>query len=161
MSLDEPKYVTINALSPLPFPGKIQLLFAIFGLLTPGNRAGSQVKGLESKLIPGQLPVKNFWFQHFFQFCGYRSQKTFQKKFHSNFQVWLLFLVQRLPFSEKWSRIWCWIDWHQFENPKMKKKKLVCPFQIVLLYVRIKLDSTNKFSVMYMYVFSLQRFRYN
>ena len=27
--------------------------------------------------------------------------------------------------------------------------------------VRIKSDSTNKFSVMYMYVFFLQRFRYN
>ena len=55
-------------LSPLPFPGKMRLLFAIFGIFFPGNRAGLQVKGVESKLdesyfihmIPSQLPVKTF-----------------------------------------------------------------------------------------------------
>ena len=46
----EQPHVKIEALSPLPFPGKIRLLFAIFGLFLPGNRVGSPVKGLESKL---------------------------------------------------------------------------------------------------------------
>ena len=63
----------IKALSSLTFRENIRLLFAIFGLLLPGNMVGSQVKGLESKFnksyfihtIPGQLPVKKFWFQHF------------------------------------------------------------------------------------------------
>ena len=43
------KYVKMKALSPLSFPGKIRLLFPIFRLFLPGNRAGSEVKGLESK----------------------------------------------------------------------------------------------------------------
>ena len=42
------KCVKIKALSPLPFPGKMRLLFTIFGLFLPGSRAGSQVKGLEN-----------------------------------------------------------------------------------------------------------------
>ena len=64
--------VKIKALSLLAFPGKIRLLFAIFGLFSPGNWAGLQVKGLESNfvkiyfnLFPSQLPVKKFQFQHF------------------------------------------------------------------------------------------------
>ena len=36
-------------LSLLPFPGKMRLVFAIFGIFLPGNRAGSQVKWVESK----------------------------------------------------------------------------------------------------------------
>ena len=28
-----------------------------------------------------------------FQFCGYRSQRTFQKNFNPDFQIWLVFLV--------------------------------------------------------------------
>ena len=60
------KHVKIKALSPCPFPGKIQLLFAIFGLFLPGNSVESQGKWLESKFdkscfihtIPGQLPIK-------------------------------------------------------------------------------------------------------
>ena len=63
----------MKPLSHLPFPGKIRLLFAIFGILLPGNRAGSQVKGKESKFgkhyffhtTPGHLPVKKFWFKYF------------------------------------------------------------------------------------------------
>ena len=66
------KYVKIKSLSSLPFPGKIGLLFAIFGIFLPDNRVGSQVKGGESKFdkyyfihtIPGQLPVKKFWFKY-------------------------------------------------------------------------------------------------
>ena len=64
------KYVKIKSLSPLPFSGKIRLLFAIFRIFLPGNTAGSQVKGVESKCdkyyfihtIPDQLPIKKFWF---------------------------------------------------------------------------------------------------
>ena len=63
----------MKSLSPLPFPGKIPLLFAIFGIFLPGNRAGSQVKGAVPKFdkyffihtIPGQLSVKRFWFKYF------------------------------------------------------------------------------------------------
>ena len=67
------KYVKMKSLSPLPFLGKIPSLFAIFGIFLSGNRAGSQVKGVELKFdnyyfihkIPGQLPVKIFWFKYF------------------------------------------------------------------------------------------------
>ena len=41
--------VKVKVLSPFPFPGKTRLLFAMFGLLLPGNRVRLQVKGLESK----------------------------------------------------------------------------------------------------------------
>ena len=63
----------MKSLSPLPFPGKIRLLFAIFGTFLPGNRAGSKVKGVESKFdkyyfihtIPGQLPAATDHKGHF------------------------------------------------------------------------------------------------
>ena len=97
------KYVKIKSLSSLPFPGKIGLLLAIFGIFLPENRVGSQVKGGESKFdkyyfihtIPGQLSVKKFWFKCF-QFCGYRSQRTFQKNL--DFQILVVFLVPFLHF---------------------------------------------------------------
>ena len=44
---------------------------------------------------------KNFWLQHF-QFCSYRSQRTFQKNINPDFQVWLLFLVPRLHIWNEW-----------------------------------------------------------
>ena len=44
------KYVKIKALSPLLFPSKIQSLFGVFGLFLSVSRAGSQVRGLESKV---------------------------------------------------------------------------------------------------------------
>ena len=67
------KYVKIKSLFHLPFPGKIRLLFAIFGVTLPGNTLGPQVKGVESKFdkyyfvhtVPGQLPVKKNWFKYF------------------------------------------------------------------------------------------------
>ena len=43
------KRVKTKALSPFPFPERTPLLFAIFGLFLPGNRVGSQIKGLKSK----------------------------------------------------------------------------------------------------------------
>ena len=86
-----------------PLSGKIRLVFAVFGLFLGGNRAGSQVKRSESKFdisyftqtIPGQIPVKKIG-SITFQFCGYRSQRTFQKNFNPDFQIWLFFLVPRL-----------------------------------------------------------------
>ena len=62
--------IKINALSPLPFLGKMPLHFALVGLFWGRNRAGSQVKVSERKFdicyfihkIAGQLPVKRFWF---------------------------------------------------------------------------------------------------
>ena len=58
---------------PLPFLGKIRLLYALFGLFVEGSRAGRQIRESESKFdisffthaIPGKLTVKKFWFQHF------------------------------------------------------------------------------------------------
>ena len=66
------KYVRINTLSPLLFPGIIRLLFELFNIFLARNKVGSHVKESESKFdisyfihtIPGQLPVKNFFFQH-------------------------------------------------------------------------------------------------
>ena len=63
----------MKSFSSLSFSGKIRLLFAIFGIFLPGNRAGSQVKRVESKFdkyyfidtIPGQLSVKKVWFKYF------------------------------------------------------------------------------------------------
>ena len=80
------KYVRIKSLFHLPFPGKIRLLFAIFGVTLPGNTVGSQFKGVESKFdkyyfiytVPGQLPVKKI-VSNIFQFWGQVSQRTFQK----------------------------------------------------------------------------------
>ena len=85
--------------------GKIRLLNALFGLFLAGNRAGSQVKGSESKFdisyfthtIPGQLPVKNFC-SSTFQFYSYRSQRICQKNFNPDFKAPLLFLILRLCF---------------------------------------------------------------
>ena len=67
------KYTKMKSLFPLAFPQTIRLLLAIFGIFLPGNRAGSQVKGLESKFdkyyfihtILGQLDVKKFGFKYF------------------------------------------------------------------------------------------------
>ena len=52
---------------------KNRIIFAIFGIFVPGNKAGSQVKEVESKFdkyffiytITGQLPIKNFSFKYF------------------------------------------------------------------------------------------------
>ena len=50
-----------------------RLIFAIFGIFLPGNRVGSQVKGVKSKFdkyyfihtIHGHLPVQKIWFKYF------------------------------------------------------------------------------------------------
>ena len=86
-------------LSPLPFPGKIRLLFAIFGIFFSGNRAGLQVKRVASKLdeyyfihtIPSQLPVKIFGSNNL-QFATI-DRKRHLKKINPDFQIWLVFLV--------------------------------------------------------------------
>ena len=65
----------------------------------------SQVIGVESKFdknyfihtIPGQLPVEKIA-ANIFQFCGYRSQRTFQEDSNLDFQIWLVFLVPFLHF---------------------------------------------------------------
>ena len=78
----------MKPLSPLPFPRNIRVLFALFGIFLAGNRAGSQVQGVESNFdkyyfihtTPGPLPVKNFRL-NIFQFCGCRPRRTFQIEF--------------------------------------------------------------------------------
>ena len=81
---------------------------------------------------------KNFGV-NIFQFCGYRWQRTFQKDFNADFQVWLLFLVPRLYFWKKWVRFpdsefnaesIC----TNLKSQKWKNKKLVCPFLIALFH---------------------------
>ena len=47
--------------------------------------------------IPRQLPVKKFGLTTF-QYCDHRSQRTFQKNFNPNFQIWLVFLVPFLHY---------------------------------------------------------------
>ena len=57
-----------SSIYPLHFPGKIRILFTLFGLFLAGNKAVSQFKRSQSKFditylthtIPGQLPVKIF-----------------------------------------------------------------------------------------------------
>ena len=95
----------MKSLFPLPFPGKIWFSFAIFGIFLRGNRAESQNKVIEPKFdkyyfihtIPGQIPLNKIG-SNIFQLCGYRSQRTFQKNFNLDFQIWLVFLVPFLHF---------------------------------------------------------------
>ena len=63
------------------------------------SQTGVQGRGeLEQKLdkayfihtIPGQLPAKKVWFQHF-PVLWHRSQSTFQKNFSTGFQVFVCF----------------------------------------------------------------------
>ena len=49
-SIELSNYVKMKCLSPLPFQGKIRLLFAIFGIFLQGNSAWSQVKGGRIKI---------------------------------------------------------------------------------------------------------------
>ena len=131
------KYVKIKALSSFPFPGKILLLFTIFGLFLPENRAGSQVKGLESKFEKSFSYPHNSWSNsckkilvpRFSSFATivYGSQMTFQKNFNLDFQVWLLFLVPRLHFSKNeldlLTQNLMLIRLAPVSNPKNKKAK--------------------------------------
>ena len=85
-----------------------------------------------------------------FQFCGYISQKIFQKSLNSDFRVWLRFLVQRLRFWKKWVR---WSDAEfiaeligtYFKPKKWKSKKLVCPFLIALFHFETNLIKYRSF----------------
>ena len=64
----DPSFRPEDGQNSLNFPGKMRLLSSVFGISLPENRAGSQVKGVESKFdkyyfihtIPGQLSVKDF-----------------------------------------------------------------------------------------------------
>ena len=81
------KHVKIKALSPLPFPGKIWLLFSISVLFLQGNREGSQVRRLESKfgksyfihIIPGQFPVKKLLIPTFSSYVATDHKGHFRK----------------------------------------------------------------------------------
>ena len=68
------KFVKIKALPPLPFPGKIRLLFTIFGLFFGRKQGGvTSQRARESKFekshfihtIPVNFLLKKFWFKHF------------------------------------------------------------------------------------------------
>ena len=102
------KYAKIKALSPFPFGGKIRLLYALFGLFLEGSRAGRKIRESESNFdisffthaIPGKLFVKKLWFQHF-PVSLLPITKDTSEKFHLDFQVCMLFLVQGLHFWKK------------------------------------------------------------
>ena len=105
------KYVKMMALSPLSFPGKIWLLFAIFELFLPGNREWSQVKELESKFgksyfihtIPGQLPVKKFLIPTCSSFAAIDHKGHFKKILTRFFKFGCFSLYQAYIFEKnKW-----------------------------------------------------------
>ena len=128
----------------------IRLLFAVFGIFLSGNRAGSQVKGEESKfdkylfiyMIPGQLPVKKILIQIFSSFAAIDQKGHFRKiltrifKFGS-FYWYLHFLktIIKLPDAEFNAEL---ID-TDFKSQKWKTKKFVCPFLIALFYFKTNL----------------------
>ena len=141
----------MKSLTPLPFPGKIWLLFAVFGIFFPENRARSKVKEVGSKFdkyyfihtIPGQLPVKNFG-SNVFQFCDYLSQRKFLKNFNPDWQTWLVFLTPflyllRTYIEEADAEFNVESIGTNFKSQKWKIKKLVCLFLIALFKFKISL----------------------
>ena len=74
-----------------------------------------------------------------FQFCSYRSQRTFQNHFNLDFQIWLVFLVPFLNFLKTQVKLPdaefnVELIGTNFKSQKWKTKKLVCPFLIALFY---------------------------
>ena len=100
------KYVKIKALSPLPFPEKSTITFAIFGLFLPGNRVESKIKGLESKC----KFVKTCWFQHFPVLQLYKGHF---RKILTGFSNLVAFLMQYLMLNRL----------TPISNPKNEKAK--------------------------------------
>ena len=91
-----------------PLKKKNKITFIQFmAFLDKKNRVWSKVKGLKSKsntafhcaINCGLLKTQKVWPPTFY-FCDHWSQRTFQKYFNPNFQVWLLFLVPQLHFRK-------------------------------------------------------------
>ena len=83
----------------------IWLLFALFGLFIGRKQCKATSSRVKIKFdIPisifGQLKCKKKNGSSTFQFCGCRSQSTFQKNFKLAFQVWFLFKDEKacMPF---------------------------------------------------------------
>ena len=99
------KYVKIKALSPLPFPGKMIIICNIWAIFAR-KQGGITSQRVRIKIWQILFHPHYSWSTSYkknfdsdnFQFCGYRSQRTFQKSFNPNSQVWLLFLVPHLHF---------------------------------------------------------------
>ena len=99
------KIVKIKTPSSLYFPGKMQILLALFWLflLKPdrGHKSNGQNQNSAYSISPTQFLVnllsKNLG-SRTFRFCGFRSQRTIRKNLTTGFQVWLLFSLQRLHF---------------------------------------------------------------
>ena len=90
-------FVKIKALSPLPFPGKIWLLFALFGLFLAAKGRGHNWKVPNQHLTYPISPKQFFKKLLFstFQFCGYRSfqkNKGHFRKFLTGFSSSAAFL---------------------------------------------------------------------
>ena len=136
------------SLSALPFPGKYDYFFQYLEYFY--QKKG----GITSQTEIWQIlfhPHDSWWTScekkicsNIFQFCGYRSQRTFQKNFNPDFQIWLLFLV---PFLHVFKIYVTWPEAEfksesigtSFKSQKWKTKKLVCPFLIVLFYFETNL----------------------
>ena len=120
-----------------------RLVFAIFGMCLPGNRVGSQVRGVKSKFdkyyfihtINGHLPVQKIWFKYFPVFAAINHKGHFRKVLTGIFKFgWFswynsyIFKKVKLNYLiQNW-----WFNWHQFQIPPKKTKKLVCTFIIAL-----------------------------
>ena len=126
----------MKSLSPLPFPGKIPLLFTIFGIFLPGNWARSSVKskGQNQNLTNSFSSTRflvNFLQKNFgsniFQFCGYISQRTFQKNFNPDFQLASFCIFKKLKLNYLMQNLML-NQSAPISNPKMKNQKACMPF---------------------------------
>ena len=88
-------------------PEKTQLLFAIFGLFLPGNRVGSQLKGLESKFYKLLYICNKIFVPMFSSFAAIYHKGHF-RKILTGFSSLAAFLGTKLVFLKKMSYIiWC------------------------------------------------------
>ena len=96
------KYVKIKSLSPLPFPGKTQLLFCNIWAFFARKRGRVTNQRVRIKIWQNFVNLyKHFGF-NIFQFCSYRSQRTFRKNFNWIFKFGCYSWYQAYVFEKKW-----------------------------------------------------------
>ena len=111
-----------------------RLVFAIFRMFLPGNRVGSQVRGVKWKFdkyyfihtINGHLPVQKIWFKYFPVFAAINHKGHFRKVLTGIFKFgWFswynsyIFKKVKLNYlMQNW-----WFDWHQYQIPRKKSQK--------------------------------------
>ena len=136
------KYFKIKLLSPLSFPGKMQSLFTLFGLVLAGNREGSQSKldiSYFTQTIPDQLPVPVIS-----SFAAIGHKEHFRKNVAHIFKF-CCFTWYHFYISEKKSDRFPDAEFNveaigtNFKSQKLKTKKLVCAFLIVRFHFETNL----------------------